>query len=203
MAMPERRRQLVGAALAIATHEGIEAVTVRRVAEEAGVSLGVVHYCFQTKAELITEMASAIVSETAEAGQNRVAVARDNGSEAPRPRTIVAAIRAGIDAIWEVIEATPDIQLLTYEITTHALRQPGLSEVARRRYAVSQQATEEFLKVAADSAGVQWRRPLSDLASLVVVVLDGVRLRWLVDGDSTAARERLYTFAEALARNAS
>ena len=62
----ERREQLIEAALAVASREGIEAATVRAVAAEAGVSLGVVHYCFQDKDELLRAMAHAITSANLE-----------------------------------------------------------------------------------------------------------------------------------------
>ena len=53
----ERRAQLVRAALVVATRDGFEAATVRAIAAEAGVSLGVVHYCFEDKDELLREVA--------------------------------------------------------------------------------------------------------------------------------------------------
>ena len=62
----ERREQLIEAALAVASRDGIDAATVRAVAAEAGVSLGVVHYCFQDKDELLRAMAHAITSANLE-----------------------------------------------------------------------------------------------------------------------------------------
>lgn len=60
--MADRRDQLIAAALTIAARDGIEAATVRAVAIEAGVSAGVVHYCFSDKNELLTCMAEAITA---------------------------------------------------------------------------------------------------------------------------------------------
>jgi AcrR family transcriptional regulator len=58
--LADRRDQLIAAAISIAARDGIEAATVRAVAVEAGVSAGVVHYCFSDKNELLTCMAEAI-----------------------------------------------------------------------------------------------------------------------------------------------
>ena len=57
MPVAERREQLIAAARAVASREGIDGTTVRAVAAEAGVSLGVVHYCFEDKDELLRAVA--------------------------------------------------------------------------------------------------------------------------------------------------
>ena len=60
--MAERRAQLVRAALTVASRDGIEAAAVRAIAAEAGVSLGVVHYCFEDKNELLREVGEAVAA---------------------------------------------------------------------------------------------------------------------------------------------
>ncbi len=188
----DRRSQLIDAALDVAAAEGIAAATVRRVADQAGVALGVVHYCFADKDELFIELASRIVDELTAAG----AAALPSDTAAP---DLVSALRAGVLGLWAVIESTPGEQLLTYELTTHALRQPGLRRVATRQYEVSQQAAETLLALAADAAGATWTRPVADLGAEALAFVDGITLRWLVDGDSGAARVRLASFAAYLA----
>jgi hypothetical protein len=56
-----------------------------------------------------------------------------------------------------------------------------------------------LLSLAADACGVCWTRPVSELAGEALAFLDGVTLRWLVDGDAAAARDRLSAFAAYLA----
>ena len=48
-----RRTQLIDAAIRIALRDGLDNTTVRRIATEAGVSLGTVHYCFDNKRALL------------------------------------------------------------------------------------------------------------------------------------------------------
>ncbi|WP_175583852.1 TetR/AcrR family transcriptional regulator [Nocardia cyriacigeorgica] len=50
----QRRAQLADAVVAVASHAGLHAVTIRAVAAEAGVSLRFVQYYFPTKADLLT-----------------------------------------------------------------------------------------------------------------------------------------------------
>src|SRR4051812_49039342 len=45
----DRRTQLVEAAISRAVRDGLADTTVRGIAEEAGVSLSTVHYCFASK----------------------------------------------------------------------------------------------------------------------------------------------------------
>jgi AcrR family transcriptional regulator len=191
----ERREQLVEAALSVAAEEGIAATSVRRVAEQAGVALGVVHYCFDDKDELFTALAARIVDELAQAGTS----ALEFGDEAPDLDT---ALGCAIEGLWATIEDTAGAQLLTYEITTHALRNPELRGVAARQYEVSHAAAERLLALAAEASGATWTRPVAELAAEALAFVDGVTLRWLVDGDGAAARARLAAFAGYLATQA-
>lgn len=190
----ERRAQLVEAALAVAAAEGIGAATVRRVAEQAGVALGVVHYCFADKDELFGALAARIVEDLSVAGTAALAVDGDGD--------VGAALRSVVDAMWSWIEATAGEQLLTYEITTHALRSAGLHGVAERQYAASQEAAQRLLTLAAEASGATWNRPVSEVAAEALAFVDGVALRWLVDRDGAAARGRLMSFAGYLATQA-
>jgi AcrR family transcriptional regulator len=191
MAVEDRRAQLIEAALAVATQDGIAATTVRRVAEQADVALGVVHYAFADKDELVAALAARVVEELADA--SAAGLAFDSPPDLP------AALGAAVAAVWDTIEATPAEQLLTYEITTFALRHPDLGGVARSQYEVSQAAVERLLTLAADATGARWTRPVPELAAEVLAFLDGVTLRWLVDRDGAAARSRLDSFARYLA----
>ena len=59
----DRRAHLIKAAMIVARREGFAQVTTRAVAQEADISLGVVHYCFQDKEELLYEMAAHTINE--------------------------------------------------------------------------------------------------------------------------------------------
>lgn len=193
MPVADRRTQLVRAALDVASAEGVAATSVRRVAEQAGVALGVVHYCFADKDELFTELAARIVADLTTSAAEGLAFEFDE------PPSVADALGAALTGLWMTVEQTRGEQLLTYEITTHALRQPGLGGVALRQYEVSQAAAESLLALAAEAAGATWTRPVADLAAEALAFVDGVTLRWLVDGDGGAARARLASFAGYLA----
>jgi AcrR family transcriptional regulator len=190
----ERREQLVSAALDVAVAEGIAATSIRRVAERAGVALGVVHYCFADKDDLFVALAERIVTDllAAASGAQGFEDAED----------LAGALQCALDGLWDSIEATREAQLLTYEITAHALRNPTLNHVALQQYEVSRAAVAAVLSLAAESTRSTWLRPVDELADEALAMLDGITLRWLVDGDGPAARARLTTFTDYLQTHA-
>ena len=185
----ERREQLVEAAIAVASRDGIDAATVRAVAAAAGVSLGVVHYCFQDKDELLDAMAHQITRQNLSQSLIEMPAHVD-------PTTIV---EHALDLLWSGISATRGSQLLSYELTTYSMRHPEVRQVSVNQYVVSHEAARQFLGAMATAAAVDWTLPLEVLARLVVMMTDGVVLAWLADGDDAAARATLGVFAEFLA----
>jgi AcrR family transcriptional regulator len=185
----QRREQLVEAAIAVASREGIDAATVRAVAAEAGVSLGVVHYVFQDKDELLDAMAHQITRQNL--SQSLLEM-----PERGEPATIVTA---ALDMLWDGISATRGSQLLSYELTTYSMRHPEVRQVSVNQYAISHEAARHFLQAMARAATIEWTLPDELMTRLVVMMTDGIVLSWLADGDDEAARTMLQVFAEFLA----
>jgi AcrR family transcriptional regulator len=186
----ERREQLIEAALAVASRDGIDAATVRAVAAEAGVSLGVVHYCFQDKDELLRAMAHAITSANLE---------RSLGELPAEAEDVESVIEGVLEALWAGIRESRGPQLLSYELTTSSLRHSELNQVAIEQYRGQWAAAEQVLDLVERSAHVGWSMPRGTIARSIVAVIDGFSLAWLVDGDSEAARNGLQGFGRYLA----
>lgn len=171
----------------IAEHDGLGAVTVRGVAERAGVSLGVVHYCYTDKEELLRELIGAVNSEVHQAAKAFVSVDFDSGArgrEGLRRRLYEA-----IDLVWAVISASPDRQLLTYEIVSYSLRTHGLPEVglARDQQESNEAIVRAVLERTAESAEVTWAMGLDDLVKVVLSIVTGIGLRWQIYRDDDEA----------------
>jgi AcrR family transcriptional regulator len=60
----ERKDQLLEAAFGVATREGLDRLTVRRVAAEAGLSHGLVHFHFRTKERLLLALLDRLLERT-------------------------------------------------------------------------------------------------------------------------------------------
>ena len=183
----QRRTLLIDAALTVASRDGIDAATVRAVAAEAGVSLGVVHYCFVDKGELFRAVATRITE------QNLALV--DTSEEAGDLQSVLAR---AVDGFWTGITANRGAQLLSYELTTFSLRQAEMRHVALDQYQGTYEALEGFLERIEHGAGIAWLVPRQALARITVAVVDGLALAWLVDGDEAAGRAQMLGFARFL-----
>jgi AcrR family transcriptional regulator len=187
MPVAERRIQLIEAALRVACRDGIDAATVRAVAAEAGVSLGVVHYCFLDKDELLRAVAAAITEQN-------VASIRD----IPEATDLHGLLESAVTNFWAGIIANRGEQLLSYELTTASLRHSEMGHVAIDQYEGAWSALEIFLQHIEQGAGVRWIVPYRQLARTIVAVVDGFALAWLVDGDDEAGRAGMLGFARFL-----
>lgn len=186
----ERRAQLVESALSIAEQRGVASVTVRAVAEAAGVSLGVVHYCFESKEALLAAMGESLILQLSESMRDAFGQVR-YAPELAGLSGLRALLHIGLSGMWPIIEATPDRQLLTYEITAQALRNRALGsgragEIAGDQYRIMDREAAAFLEECARIANVTWSAPVEALARFALAMIDGLVLRWLVDRDSDA-----------------
>ena len=210
----ERRAQLVESALALAERGGVGAVTVRAVAEHAGVSLGVVHYCFDSKEALVVAMAETLIDQLGEA----MNAAFDLPDDGPAPQGLTGLrqlLHAGLTAMWPALEFGYGRQLLTYEITAYSLRHraPGTEsagadgqvtsgDIARLQYQRMDEHAGRILLACAERSGTEWIEPVSSLSRLSLALLDGLVLRWLVDQDSDAVIIELDNLAGIIASHA-
>lgn len=172
----ERRRQLTEAAIRAMARDGVPRTTTRSIAAEAGVSLSVFHYCFDSKQQLIESVITTITG-------HYVTVVK----EAIRPRaTLEETVRAGFQAYWDHVRAHPDEHMLTYELTQYALRQPGFEHLARRQYELYAEAYTELIDQLREGMGLRLRVPVPVLARYLAAMTDGLTLNYLVLGDDTA-----------------
>jgi AcrR family transcriptional regulator len=94
----ERREELVAAVLAVIAERGVEALTVRTVAQQAGVSAGLLHHYFPGGR---TELLQATVTTAVARGQGRMMAVLDAKSG-------LAAVRA---VALELLPVTPERRL--------------------------------------------------------------------------------------------
>lgn len=185
----ERREQLIDAAIRVASRDGIDAATVRAIASEAGVSLGVVHYCFRDKDEILRSMAHYITRQNLTTGLQQM----------PPEGEAAEIILGATHLLWSNIAQTRGAQLLSFELTTYSMRHPEVRQVSAEQYSVSHEAARTFLESVARAAHVEWTLPLAQLARLVVMATDGITLAWLADHDGDQALSALEVFGSFLA----
>jgi AcrR family transcriptional regulator len=188
MAAKDRREELIAAALRVMVREGVGRATTRAIVDEAKMPLGVFHYCFSSREELLQE----VIRRFTDAAGAAARKAFDSGGD------LGTRIADGLSAYWENVELVPGEHQASYELTHYALRQAGFEELARRQYEHYLKVHQELLSAAAESAGIEWTVPVPVLARYLNSVLDGVTLCWLVDRDGEQSREVLRLAGEHL-----
>lgn len=181
----QRREQLIEATIDLAIREGLAAASVRRIADEANVSLGVVHYCFSSKEALLNAVAESFAMPIF--GPVAGAVEDTAGFE--------RAARRAFQTFWEVTQNAPGRQLLSYELAAWSIRGDG--EAARLLYQTYFDVVEGFLT---EGMGLRGTPALTTrtIARMVIALTDGVMLSWLVDRDDEATKAVFDAFVAVL-----
>lgn len=185
-----RRKQLVEAAVRIALRDGLDNTTIRRIATEAGVSLGTVHYCFDGKDALLEAVVEYLFER--EAAADPVTF--------PDDMDPVEAIREGFRSYWSLSGANREYQRLVYELVTYLVRQPEPGpQLARRIFQSNYAVIAGFMEAFRKKWGL---RPSVDeqvFERMIIAMTDGIALAWLADEDEESALAALDAFAVMMA----
>lgn len=182
----ERRQQLVEAATEVIASDGLGQATTRRITDHAGLALGIFHYSFDSKDDLL----EAVIEDV---GSDVETVLRDAVTEPDRG--IEPALREIVEAAWQTVVESPTQQLARHELTVHALRDETLRPAAIRQYERFTDAVVTTLEEVPDAPAGD---TLEDLARFVVATVDGLALQRFVDPDRDAANRRVQLYLRLL-----
>jgi TetR/AcrR family transcriptional regulator, regulator of biofilm formation and stress response len=194
IAVEDRRRSLVDAAVRVIARDGVAATTTRAVVAEAGMSLASLHYAFPSREHLLEAVIAQVTAEehrAAEAGLLPL-----DGADAP---DLVTVITAGLDRYIDLLEADPAREQALLDLALYALRTPGQRAARVAQYDVYREAAVASLLTAARATGTRWTVPLDVAGRALVMVTDGLTTAWLADRDTAAARTTARFAARALA----
>lgn len=203
----DERSGLVASALTIAERKGIDAVSVASVADELGIPIETMRACFADDEALLGALAESMVlrlSSSVHAALSAAAESADVRGE----RGLRILVHSGLSAMWQIIEATPAEQILSYEFGFHSMsRGGGVGAVARLPFAAEQYRVMDaeaatFLTECARRTGTTWLEPVPAIARFGVALLDGLVRRWLVDHRSEAMIAQLDDLAGIIASKA-
>ena len=192
MSAAERRTLLVEAAINVMSREGVAHTTTRAIVAEAGMQIGVFHYCFRSKEELVLEVMRTISTRAFEA----VAGVLD---ETDDPAEL---IQRCVAAYWTHIEQEPLEHQLTYELTMYAMRQPGQEGAASAQYDHYIGSMVAFLEHAQSVGSFRFATSVDVLARFVLANVEGITFQWLVNRDTEHAQQVLSLLAAHLMRDA-
>jgi DNA-binding transcriptional regulator YbjK len=189
MAALERRERLVQAALRVIAREGVAAATTRAIVAEAGMPLASFHYVFHSRDELIADLIRYVVDHEALAALAALSVEGD----------LRTTIRDGLKAFIDLVASDPLREQAMLELTQYALRTPELGDSARLQYESYYRAASGLLEAVATLLGVEWKRPIPEMARILITFTDGLTMGWLVGRDMAATEKVIDFAADALA----
>ncbi|MFI8521723.1 TetR/AcrR family transcriptional regulator [Streptomyces sp. NPDC085481] len=184
----ERRRQLVEAAVRVMARDGVARATTRAICAEAGVSLSVFHYCFDSKQALLEAAIESITGSY---------VARVMSAVEPKV-TLRETVRGALGTYWDHVVTHPAEHMLTYELTQYALREEGFEHLARAQYEQYVASAATLIRQVCALRGLTPKVPLELLAQVLAATIDGLTLQFLVLGDERAAEALLDATADHL-----
>ena len=177
----DRRAEIIAATIRVLARDGIAATTTRKIATEAHVNQATLRYYFGSKDDLLF----AVLQEMMRVTQEVVQTAIPEQSELPD------VIAGSIRAFWSHVESAPELQIMQYELTLYALRNPASAWLARQQYEGYCALVEALFEQQFTTRGVSCAIPFADLARFVVAGIDGLILQFISDRDVTRARHHL------------
>ena len=167
---PLRREQIVRATIRCLARDGYAGLTMKRVAVEAGVSQGILHYYFRDKAAMLAAAARRVTVDL----DRRVA------AESRRARDARGRLRAVIRACLRTAVDNRDFWTVFIEFWGEAFHERRLAAVNRQAYARARRLIGAGL-ARGISAGEFRRIDVKEAATVVLAVLDGLSLQVTFD----------------------
>ncbi|MGH3517941.1 MAG: TetR/AcrR family transcriptional regulator [Haloechinothrix sp.] len=165
------RESLLRGALRVIGEHGVAGLTNRRIATQAGVSLGSLTYHFASQQELLREAMLLFAQQETEKLAAMAEANRVRGLDAQQAAVLV-------EQVIEQMTMGPD-EIAPLELYLHAGRDPSLREASTRCFAAYEELTAAIL----DAVGVTDSRRL---AGPVVALIAGFQLRRLATGTSSS-----------------
>lgn len=180
----------------VVARDGIAAASTRRIAEEAGVPQGLVHYWFARKEDLVEEIVLAYLREFEATASRRTLPGsgppdqtgqtdrtdQADRTDHPRPDEVYRRLLAAFDVVRTDGRGR---QLAMYELTMWALRTPGMADLARRQYAAYRDTATRLATFWLDEHADSLPAPVDVVAQFLTALFDGLSLAWLADPETT------------------
>jgi AcrR family transcriptional regulator len=169
-----RALALVRSAYRVITRQGSHRLSLQDVADEGGVSKGMVLYYFKSKENLfLTTMRYALERTDARIRERVAAVDADD------PREVVAAL---IDAIFIGPEQNRSFYLLYIDLVEHAARVPSFGQLSTLASEIINRHFEEVIRAGMARGGFAVQDPAAAAAAMRALI-EGTFLTWMQRDD--------------------
>jgi len=185
-----RREQIVRATVRCLARAGYTRLTMKKVAREAGVSQGILHYYFVDKRAILTATLAAVSRDL----DRRVAAAQSRTGRDPAAR-----LRALVRACLEVAVARPEFWVVFVEFWGEMMHDRRLREVNAEVY---DRTRRLIARLIGDGVRTGHFRPVDPAraAAVVLGLVDGVSLQLTFDPEAFGVAEAARFCDDALDR---
>ena len=187
---PVRREQIVRATVRCLAREGYTRLTMKKVAREAGVSQGILHYYFADKRAMLAATLTAVSRDL----DRRVAAAQSRATRDPAAR-----LRALVRACLEVAVRRPEFWVVFLEFWGEMVHDRRLRAVNAEVYARTRRLIGRLIAEGIRAGRFRAVDP-ERAAAVVLGLVDGVSLQLTFDPRAFGVAEAARLCDEALAR---
>lgn len=183
----ERKGQLISATLELMRREGVQSITMRAIAKEAGAPLASVNYCFEDKSALMDAAAEAWLTNL-----NRFS--RDT----PVHRGLRGAVEHVAEGYWRLLEEEPTSLLAEVELILWASRNAEVNPLAAKIYPAYEKEVGEIFTAAAQNHGDQCLIDMTTFARSFLMIYDGAVLQYITNPKAVDHRAMFFMMVDAL-----
>ncbi|AZK45379.1 TetR/AcrR family transcriptional regulator [Paenibacillus lentus] len=182
----QKRDKVVEAAFKVMSEKGYEKASIKDIANEAGITPGLIHYYFRNKEEILTELLLASSQQyTRDMQQLQSSVPSDH------------LAKAALNEPKERVERQPDWYKLRFELFALGLRNPQISDRVNALLENARTGIEQILHKVAGDAGEE--ADTDSIAAIMLACFDGLALQKLLNPEFDL--DRAYLELEKMVRS--
>jgi len=163
----ERRKQILQALYDCLTEKGHERVTIKKIAQRAGLPHGVIHYYFSDKDEIIAELIKNLQAAYYNQWDNLLSAISNDSRKIP----------AAIDFLAESMVLDPGLNRVLYNLVQMGFERKPVRDALKQAYRIYRQQLADlfFRKNAAGEQHVS--------ATALLAMIEGLALQCMIEED--------------------
>lgn len=173
----QRRNDFIQAAVEVIASHGIDGATTRRIADQAGANLAMLHYCYDSKEALFSDVYEYVASRY-----------RDVIKDSDPRSTLEVSAREILRGVMEFYVKSTSFTATAYELISWARRQHG--DRGKAVYDEAFATLRAALKDAASGRRIPGKT-IDEVAYVLATLADGFAVNWLTYGDPVAAKRQM------------
>ena len=172
----QRRNDFINAAVEVIATNGVDGATTRRIADQAKANLAMLHYCYDSKEALFSDVYAYVAGKYAE-------VIKESDPHASLGEVAVQVMRA----VMQFYVDSPSFTATSFELINWARRQHGTRGIAV--YDEALDTLRDTLQNASDAPDNP--DTITEIVYVLATLADGFAVNWLTYGDRAAAEQQM------------